>query len=467
MIWLGALYIAALALGLAWWLLRLLELRSGDGGLWPALLGGAAGALQGCCVCRWILMADAIGRLGTGFAGRLLSYGLPLALAASLALTAAALLHPDFRGVRSRWLAAALLAWAVPTALAEWRLRSAWGFGPADLSQAAAVPAAAAAPQMAVAVLRPTAKEPSSLEGRRSPLPEGAAAGGRTCRIERRAQAAEGLDASPRSLQKLSAYLQERGWRSVFARQALGAVRRGWLLSWDADRALEYASLRVPGRVVPDYGMALALIRAGPLTAGRFARLERLHRAAVESSAGFEDVGTAQLRFEAFAAAFARFNYEARARYWLGRVDNLWPLNDKKVEVAPLESLRDGAVSGTLLLDGRPASAVRVGLFLETTSEATKKTAFSLSLSAFPDYAGNFRFEHLGAGRYHLELQGAPEFLRGAILGSPGCIEIAESSPTARLAPILIERRGARPAAAAAHLRPQKRAGFLRPIGKR
>ena len=35
-----------------------------------------------------------------------------------------------------------LLAWAAPTALAEWRLRAAWGFGPDTIVEAAGVPAA-------------------------------------------------------------------------------------------------------------------------------------------------------------------------------------------------------------------------------------------------------------------------------------------------------------------------------------
>jgi hypothetical protein len=399
-------------------------------------------------------MSAAIGRLGTGFAGSLLAVCLPLVLVASLGLAGAVFLHPDFRGARLRAAAVLLLAWAVPTALVEWRLRAAWDFGPESLAQAAGVPAAEAAPQVEVAVLRPSA-------------------GGARFRCDRRVQAAEGVDASPESLERLDAYLKTHGHRSLFARQALAAVRLGWLLWWDADRALEAALRRVPGRCGPDYRKALALIAAGPLTPQRFALLAALDEAAGQSSEGFEDVNGSQVVFEAFATAFARFDDENRARYWLGRVGNLWPFNDKKIEVNPLQDLRSGVVWGKVLIDGRPASSVRVGLFLETESEVTKKTTYSLSASAFPDSEGAFVFRYLGSGRYHLELQGTAEQLRGDILGSPGIIDISDSSPTARLEPIRILPRGrsaGEPAASAddwLRAEPLNLGGPFVPLGRR
>jgi hypothetical protein len=506
--WVRSLVFLALDLTLAWWLLYLLELRHGlvaavrwplflllalfaslalswvEGGprqpdqtvflalacavvaaaafaavgSWPAALSGAAVALlscaQGTFAWRWVPMTVAIGRLGTGFVGQSLAVGLPLAFALSLALTAAVCLHPELRGMRLRVAAALLLVWAAPTALTEWRLRSAWGFGPETLVEAAGVSAASAAGQVVVVVLRPSAA-------------------GAALRWERRTQAVEGLDASPQNLERLTAYLKEHGYRGVFARQALAAVRRGWLLWWDADRALDAALLQTPGGFAPDYRAALALIAAGPLTPERFATLKSLHEGAVASPAGFEDVNGSQLAFEAFSAAFARFDDEARAQYWLGRVGNLWPINEKKVEVTPLQSLRSGLVQGTLLIDGRPASSVRVGIFMETTSEVTKKTTFSLSVCVFPDSDGNFRFEHLGGGRYHLELMGTPEQMRGDILGSPGLIELSEASFAARLEPVRIDTH-AQPsdefgAAAKEWLRaePQGLGGLLVPVGKR
>ena len=78
-----------------------------------------------------------------------------------------------------------------------------------------------------------------------------------------------------------------------------------------------------------------------------------------------------------------------------------------------------------------------MGLFLEVFSEVTKKTSVTLSSSVFPDSEGNFFFDNLGAGRYHLELMGSPDVLR-EIAGNPGMIMISESSPAVRLAPIFV-----------------------------
>ncbi|MBI5239533.1 MAG: hypothetical protein HY926_03610 [Elusimicrobia bacterium] len=425
-------------------------LGAASAGLSLGLLGCAQGALAG----RWVPLSAAIARLGTGFAGGFLGLALPLAFAASLGLTAAVCLHPDFRGVRLRAALLLLLAWAAPTALVEWRLCAAWDFGPESLTQAAGVPAAAAASQVEVAVLRPSA-------------------GGAPFRCSRRVQAAEGVDASPESLERLDSYLKTHGHRSLFARQALAAVRLGWLLWWDADQALEAAMRSVPGRCGPDYRKALSLIAAGPLTPARFARLSTLDEAASGASDGFEDVNGSQLVFEAFATAFARFDDERRAQYWLGRVGNLWPINDKKLEVSPLQSLRSGVVWGRVFIDGRPASSVRVGLFLETESEVTRKTTFSLSASAFPDSEGNFVFRYLGSGRYHLELQGTVEQLRGDILGSPGVLSLSEASAAARLEPIRIFPRGrpaGEPAAPADEwllAEPLGLGGVFPPVGRR
>ena len=123
-------------------------------------------------------------------------------------------------------------------------------------------------------------------------------------------------------------------------------------------------------------------------------------------------------------------------------MSNLWPINDKKMEVSPLQSLRSGAVWGRVLIDGRPASSVRVSLFLETDSEVTGKRTYSLSAGAYPDSEGAFAFRYLGSGRYHLELMGTAEQLRGEILGNPGLIELSEHSPSARLGAIRIFPRG-------------------------
>ncbi|MDD5658076.1 MAG: hypothetical protein PHF00_12570 [Elusimicrobia bacterium] len=380
-------------------------------------LGALAGLLfcaQGLAAGRWLAMAEAWARLGPGPA--VFVRGLPLILAASYGLTAAALLHPDFKGLRCGVSLGVLAAWIAVTGAAEWRLRSAWDFGPAGLAQAAGLPAVPRVPELAVAVLRPGPDGPY--------------------RVELRRQAVGGLAAVPENLELVERYLRDRGCRTVFRTEGLSFLRGGWLLRWDAQRALEAAALRVPGRAAPDYRGALALIRAGPLDGARFAGLERLHEAAARDPAGFEDVNISQLQFEAFAAAFARFDDEARVRYWLKRIDNLWPINDKKVEIVPLENFREGRIAGVLRAGGRPASALRVGLFLETFSEVTKKTTVTLSSSRRADARGAFQFDRLGAGIYHLEIQAPPEFLRARVSGSPGLIHVSEDAPDIRLPPI-------------------------------
>jgi hypothetical protein len=387
-------------------------------------------SVPGYCVWRWSALAEAVRHIGTGFMGVLLTAALPWAWAASLALTAAAVLHPELRGYRVRICLAVSLFWCGSVLSADWWLRGSWDFGPRTLAEAAGLPAAKAEEITAV-ILQPDF---------------GASSDYGQHRWELRAQEVAGLEASPDNLDRVSRYLESHEHRSLFLRPGMRFLRQGWLLRWDADKALDAAVRGIPGLAAPDYLTALALLRAGPLTPERWAGLERLQAYALQVRDGFEDVNRSQLIFEAFSAAFARFGDEARAQYWLLRVDNLWPINDKKIEVFRPESLRYGAVSGRLILDGRPASSVRVGLFLDTTSEVTKQTSSWLSGSALPDSRGRFWFEHLGPGSYHLELAGTREQLRGRILGSPGPIDISEHSPARELAAIRIERgRPARP----------------------
>ena len=404
---------------LAWWLARLGRLSAGQGrwrlaGRWMVV--AALFSFQILCALRWVPMADAFAQLGTGFFGRLIGGSLPLFLAGSLALSAVAILHPEFESARWAVSLILLVLWGGSAGLAQWRLRSVWGFGPPDLSAAAGVEASFE--EVSVAVLSPSG-----------------------VRVEKRLLEVQGFDVSPETLRKVFVYLRSRNFKSIFSRRAITVLRRGWLDQWDSQRALEAASLQAPGVFAADYVTALSLIRAGPLTPERFLYLDELHEMARASSAGFEDINGSQLTFEAFSAAFSRFNDESRARYWLGRVDNLWPVNEKKIEVTPLERLRQGSIIGRLLVDGQPAADVRVGLFLELFSEVTKKASVILSSSVFPDQRGNFFFNDLGKGSYHLELMGPPDVLQGDIAGSPGLITISESSPTVRLAEIRISGR--------------------------
>jgi hypothetical protein len=126
--------------------------------------------------------------------------------------------------------------------------------------------------------------------------------------------------------------------------------------------------------------------------------------------------------------------------YWLARIDNLMMVSEKKIEVAPLEEFRSGGVTGSLLIDGRPAGAVVVGLFEIWRTTTAVPSARLLSASAFPDENGGFAFANLGPGEYELGLLGRVDQLRGRVFGSPGRFRLDEEHPAAALSPIRIER---------------------------
>lgn len=383
-----------------------------------ALLGLFLSAV-GVFAHDWRPLLGAVERLS--FAGAFFGALLPLLCALSAAAACAVCLVPDLRPYRNRALAAILVAWAGSAWTAEHLLRTRWDFGPRSLAEAADVPHAREARVSVVAVLRPT--------------------GGREYLWERRIHAALGVDASPGSLERVHAYLERRGYRTLFLREGLAALRKGWLDSWEADRALEAAALAVPGRVTPDYVLALNLLRSGPITDERYEALRRLDRVARTLKGGFEDVNRSQRIFEAFSAAYARFGDEPSSKDWLLRVDDLWPLYEKKIEVTQVESRRDGVVRGRLLLDGRPASSVRVALFHDWLVEPGPKRQSQLSSSTYPDSEGRFAFFELAPGSYHLELMGTPEQLRGRIDGSPGQIELSDMESEVDLGVIGVDRK--------------------------
>ena len=384
---------------------------------------GAVGAGLGASASWWLELFAAIGRVGQGFAGPFFAALLPLFLTLSCALAALALLKPEVRQARGRLLALLLLAWSASAALADWRLRSAWDYGPVSLAQAAGVAASDKSAVESLAALRPKGVKPYEVSQRRKAVGQ--------------------VDAAAESLERVDRYLKERGYRSLFLNEGLQAARQGRLRAFDCEKALEAFSLAVPGRVVPDYLSALGLLRAGPMTPERYGRLDALASVALHGKGGFEDVNKSQRIFEAFSGAYARFGDEERARFWLLRIDDLWPIYEKKIEASPIEIMRDGEISGRLTLDGRPASGILVGLFLESTSEVTKKTVFDLSSGVYPDSDGVFHFRTLASGRYHLELLGSPEQLpvSAVIDGNPGLILLSESHPLEQLPTIAVVRR--------------------------
>lgn len=406
------------------------------GGRGRARLGAAFGLAMsaiGCCAARWPQLSRAVELCGGIFAGPFLAATLGTAFALTAAGVAAALLTTELRPRALPLILAAAALWAVPTLVTEAAMRAWWGYGPLTLAEAAGVPTSDAAqvaavvrlvPDRARATVRESVRMAASLRNMHTSEPE-----------------STGVDLSPESIVKLEAFLTRSGYRGVFAAEAMEHVRRGWLLWWEAERALDAKRLAVPGRVVPDYRGALDLIKTGPMTAERYAKLEQLAAAATENRRdGFEGVTQSQYIFEGFAAGYARFDDEPKAREWLSRIDSFFLIMEKKMEVTQLEEFRQGRVTGSLLLDGRPAGSVLVGLFEDWRTTTTATAQRLLSASAFPDENGSFSFSDLGPGEYELALLGRPEDLRGRVLGSPGRFDIGYDRPTLLLPPIRIER---------------------------
>lgn len=385
-----------------------------------ALLGSVLG-IVGLAASDWPRLARAVDLAGGTFVGPFLSAVLPAAVALTAALAAAVLLSEELRPHAGILLLVLSAAWVLPTMVVAASLTRWWGLGPRSLAEAAGVPTGEGARRWVILWL------PASRGG--------------PVRRELMLETSGGVDLSPRSLAKIESFLRRVGHRDVFSCGALAALRQGWRRSWRTDRALDALALAVPGRVHPDYRRALDLLKAGPLTAERLARLERLEEESARSSAGFEDAAQSQAIFEGFSAAYARFGDEEKARRWLYRIDNLWPMNEQKIEVTPVEYFRSGRVAGVLRVDGRAASAVRVGLFLvwKSSSAAGDASTRLLSLSTVTDAHGRFAFRELGPGRYVLALMASASLLGGRLLESPGEFELGLENRQVLLSPIRLE----------------------------
>lgn len=392
----------------------------GRRGLAEGVAFGLIVSAVGWCASRWPQLARAIELCGGVFASVLLTTLLTTALAASCAALAAVLTREDLRPY-SRRLALALVAvWALGTAGTELALSRVWGYGPRSLAEAAGVPTNRESRTLAVAWLYPTR--------------------GRRYHVDARRMSSETTDLSGESIDRIEAFLERTRFRGVFTDEALHSVRLGRLQWWDEERALDAMMISLPGRVHPDYLHALELLRAGPVTAERYGKLEQLAAATGRRVEGFEKASDAQRIFEGFSATYARFGDEPKAREWLSLLDGLWAVSDKRIEAGSLEDLREGRVDGRVLLDDAPAADLRVGLFMVWFSSATRTTHYWLSGSRVPDRAGRFAFTDLGPGRYVLALLGRTEDLRGAFTGVPGVFEVTYERPEVFLDPVRIRR---------------------------
>jgi hypothetical protein len=392
----------------------------GRRGLAAGAAFGLIASAVGWCASRWPQLARAIELCGGVFAGVMITALLTTALAATHAALAAALVREDWRPASRRIVLSVVAVWALATFGAEAALSRVWGFGPRSLAAAAGVPTNHESRALAVAWLYPTR--------------------GRSYHVDARRMSSETTDLAPDSINRIEGFLDSNRFRGVFTSEAVDSVRLGRLQWWDEEAALDAMMISVPGRVHPDYLRALELLRAGPVTAERYGKLEQLAAATGRRVEGFEKAGESQRIFEGFSAVYARFGDEVKAREWLAKLDGLWAVSEKRIEAGSLEDLREGRVEGTVLLDDRGASSMRVGLFMVWTSSATKVTHYWLSGSRVPDQDGKVYFDGLGPGRYTLALLGRPEELRGAYAGVPGFFEVTYERPDVLLNPVRISR---------------------------
>jgi hypothetical protein len=382
-----------------------------------ALCGALFSAL-GYCGYRWLIIAAAWRLLGS-FSGTFILYTMPFWLSVACAVVATALLQRDFAVYRWRIIGLMLLAWYGGAIGAHRRLETGFDFGPRSLAAAAGLSSSESPAQIAVVRLDPS-----------------------NAVYELKPAQVDGVDVNQKNLVRLYDYLEAKKFRTIFLKQALKVLRQGWLFWWDPERALKAATLSSPGRVVPDYRLALGLLKAGPQSRDRYDALRALSSAAKDRKAGFEDVTGSQYIFEGFSAAYARFGEEEMARWWLIKIDNLWPIYEKRIEVTPVEQMHDGAVTGTVMISSAPANGMLVGLFYVGTSTApeTWRSSGTLSDSMLADAQGRFGFGQLGPGHYYLGLMGSPDDLRGRVHDEPGVFELSADTRAAHFAPILIDR---------------------------
>ncbi|MBI2363072.1 MAG: carboxypeptidase regulatory-like domain-containing protein, partial [Elusimicrobia bacterium] len=395
------------------------------------LWGGVCGAVTACVgleAGRALFVADALRQIGRGMlGGTVLWCAVPCFLATA---AVAVLATTDARWeIRWRFLATvgALALWVLPGGAAEAYLRLAWDYGRPGLADAAGVRKASEADKLALVVLA---------------LPDGAPG------VQRREEAmtAEGLAVSRHELAAVRRYLEKQGYQTVFVGAALRYLRRGWELMWDPGGAMDADLVRLGPRFPPDHEAFLRSILVAPATPENYGRLENLARSAdTLHSASVKKAGNL---FQGLSDAYARFGDLKNSNLWLGRIRKLWPLYDDDVNVDPVEDIHDGRVSGSVTFNGRPASAVQVGLFMQTSTSTAVSAKGPLVASAWPDAEGAFSFTDLTPGRYYLALRSDPILLgdpRIEAVFSPGVFRLAPGAMDRELFPIRLQRSGGLP----------------------
>ena len=370
-------------------------------------LVGAGGGLAGYFLNGSLFLCDALMRLGWRNLGGLGLLALPAAFVVTIAVMTALVLVPLGLGPLRRLAlgCAAVALWAAAVPAAGEYFRAVWDLGPKSLAAAAGVPIGAEAPRRGILILSDGEGAPSVA-------------------YRETALAAAGVDASPGSLRKIRAYLDARGLRTVFLSEALDALRRGWALNWDLDEAYA-ASMLSRGRAFPpDFKGFLELMTVAPATAENFQRLDEMGRAATRSS--FRTVPVAQGIYEGFSTSYARFGDLEMSNAWLERIRGLWPLFEADIHIEPIQEAHDGRISGSVLVGGRPAPDVRIGLFAVPSTMTVIGAYDALTAAARPDEDGRFSFDSLLPGRYYLALQGDPALLGGMLVvrHAPGVLKL-------------------------------------------
>ena len=396
-------------------------------------LTGASLGLVGLESGRALFLADALSRLGFRLTGGFVLGAVVPAMTAGGALVLYAVARGSGWGPRWRWgaVAAALAAWLIPVSLAEGYLRLAWDYGRPGLAEAAGVAKAGQAERSIVVVLAREAGAPG---------------------WQRREEvlSAEGLAVSREGLDAVRRYLEMHGYRTVFLKEALGYLRRGWQLLWEPERHMDAAMIRLGPRFPPDYDAFLSAIRVAPATPENYDRLENMARAA--DKARSPSVRKAGRLFQGLSGAYARFGDLSNSNLWLDRIQRLWPLYEDEVSVDPIEERHEGVITGSVLFNGRPASAVQVGLFMLAASSAPATARGGLAAAAWPDVSGRFEFKDLTPGRYYLALRGDPVLLGDGRLdfwNAPGLVRLRPDAMREDLFPIEVVRGQGAPSDAA------------------
>lgn len=385
---------------------------------------GAAVGVVGAAAARVLFIGEALSRLGFGATGLLLMWGVGPLLAASAAFYVwlpggSADWEPLWRRVA---FAGVLIAWLVPVGSAELVLRAAWDFGRPGLAEAAGLDRAAVPEKLSVLILAETDGGPG---------------------VQRREEtmSAQGLAVTRQGLAAVRRYLELQRYKTIYLRDALAYMRKGWALMWEPELHMDAAVVRLGPRFPPDYDAFLKAILVAPATPENYERLENLARSA--DKARSPSVKQAGKLYQGLSDAYARFGDLEGSNFWLKRIRGLWPLYDEDVNVDPVEDRHDGVVSGSVLFNGRPASQVQVGLFMQVSTSVAPSAREGLVASTWPDESGRFSFKDLTPGRYYLALRSDPILLgdsRMEVLFSPGSFKLGSSRMDWELMPLRIER---------------------------